>query len=452
MRQIDQLTAFETHMAQLNVARSVGRICAVEAGIMRASGLDEAAHIGDRAEISLGDGRLLLGEVVQLTSDGVVLLPDAEMDGVALGNRVILSPGGQIAPSDTWIGRVIDPDGRPLDGHPLRSGLLTRPLRAAPPPAAERRAMGTRLETGHLVLDTVLPVVRGQRIGLFAGSGVGKSNLMGRLAQRMDADVVVIAMVGERGREVRHFVDTVLGPEGLTRSVVVAATSDQSPLIRRRCAWTAMAVAEHFRDKGKSVLLVADSITRFAEAHREVAVAAGEAPVLRGFPPSTAHMIMSLCERAGTGSENQGDITAVFSVLVAGSDMDEPIADILRGVLDGHVVLDREIAERGRFPAVDVLRSVSRSLPDAATPEENELLAQVRRHFSIYAKNQVMISAGLYTPGSDADIDAALQVWQGLDDAMAMVHDRGIDHSFDQLRLVLRRSGFAANPTPNRVA
>ncbi|MEL6883408.1 MAG: FliI/YscN family ATPase [Pseudomonadota bacterium] len=452
MRQIDQLTAFETHMAQLNVARSVGRICAVEAGIMRASGLDEAAHIGDRAEISLGDGRLLLGEVVQLTSDGVVLLPDAEMDGVALGNRVILSPGGQIAPSDTWIGRVIDPDGRPLDGHPLRSGLLTRPLRAAPPPAAERRAMGTRLETGHLVLDTVLPVVRGQRIGLFAGSGVGKSNLMGRLAQRMDADVVVIAMVGERGREVRHFVDTVLGPEGLTRSVVVAATSDQSPLIRRRCAWTAMAVAEHFRDKGKSVLLVADSITRFAEAHREVAVAAGEAPVLRGFPPSTAHMIMSLCERAGTGSENQGDITAVFSVLVAGSDMDEPIADILRGVLDGHVVLDREIAERGRFPAVDVLRSVSRSLPDAATPEENELLAQVRRHFSIYAKNQVMISAGLYMPGSDADIDAALQVWQGLDDAMAMVHDRGIDHSFDQLRLVLRRSGFAANSTPNRVA
>ncbi|MEO0863288.1 MAG: FliI/YscN family ATPase [Pseudomonadota bacterium] len=452
MRQIDQLTAFETHMAQLNVARSVGRICAVEAGIMRASGLDEAAHIGDRAEISLGDGRLLLGEVVQLASDGVVLLPDAEMDGVALGDRVILSPGGQIAPSDTWIGRVIDPDGRPLDGHPLRLGLLTRPLRAAPPPAAERRAMGTRLETGHLVLDTVLPVVRGQRIGLFAGSGVGKSNLMGRLAQRMDADVVVIAMVGERGREVRHFVDTVLGPEGLTRSVVVAATSDQSPLIRRRCAWTAMAVAEHFRDKGKSVLLVADSITRFAEAHREVAVAAGEAPVLRGFPPSTAHMIMSLCERAGTGSENQGDITAVFSVLVAGSDMDEPIADILRGVLDGHVVLDREIAERGRFPAVDVLRSVSRSLPDAATPEENELLAQVRRHFSIYAKNQVMISAGLYTPGSDADIDAALQVWQGLDDAMAMVHDRGIDHSFDQLRLVLRRSGFAANPTPNRVA
>ncbi|MEL6619141.1 MAG: FliI/YscN family ATPase [Pseudomonadota bacterium] len=452
MRQIDQLTAFETHMAQLNVARSVGRICAVEAGIMRASGLDEAAHIGDRAEISLGDGRLLLGEVVQLTSDGVVLLPDAEMDGVALGDRVILSPGGQIAPSDTWIGRVIDPDGRPLDGHPLRSGLLTRPLRAAPPPAAERRAMGTRLETGHLVLDTVLPVVRGQRIGLFAGSGVGKSNLMGRLAQRMDADVVVIAMVGERGREVRHFVDTVLGPEGLTRSVVVAATSDQSPLIRRRCAWTAMAVAEHFRDKGKSVLLVADSITRFAEAHREVAVAAGEAPVLRGFPPSTAHMIMSLCERAGTGSENQGDITAVFSVLVAGSDMDEPIADILRGVLDGHVVLDREIAERGRFPAVDVLRSVSRSLPDAATPEENELLAQVRRHFSIYAKNQVMISAGLYMPGSDADIDAALQVWQGLDDAMAMVHDRGIDHSFDQLRLVLRRSGFAANSTPNRVA
>ncbi len=455
MRQTEPLAAFETHMAQLNVVRSVGRVSAVEAGVIRASGLDDAARIGDRAEVSLSDNRTLRGEVVQLSPDGVVLLPDAAMEGVALGNRVVLSPGGRLAPSEGWIGRVIDPDGNPLDGRPLRAGLLKRPLRAAPPPAAERRAMGARLETGHLVFDTVLPIVRGQRIGLFAGSGVGKSNLMGRLAQRMDADVVVIALIGERGREVRQFVDSVLGAQGLARSVVVAATSDQSPLVRRRCAWSAMTVAEYFRDQGKSVLLVADSITRFAEAHREVAVAAGEAPVLRGFPPSTAHMIMSLCERAGPGNAEQGDITAIFSVLVAGSDMDEPIADILRGVLDGHVVLDREIAERGRFPAVDVLRSVSRSLPDAATPSENAILAQVRKHFSIYAKNQVMISAGLYTPGSDADIDAALQVWQGLDDAMSVVHDRGLNHSFDQLRLVLRRAGFAAHDThttANRVA
>ena len=266
---------------------------------------------------------------------------------------------------------------------------------------------------------------------------------MGEFATRISADIVVIAMIGERGREVRHFVDEVLGEKGRERAIVVAATSDQSPLVRRRCAWAAMAVAEHFRDEGKSVLFLADSITRFAEAHREVAVAAGEAPVLRGFPPSTAHLIMSLCERAGPGIEGQGDITGVFSVLVAGSDMDEPVADILRGVLDGHVVLDRSIAERGRFPAVDVLRSVSRSLPAAATPEENEILAQIRKHLSVYAQNQMMISAGLYTQGTDPEIDLALTLNAALDDAMGTLHEQDPKHSFDQLRLILRRAGRA---------
>ncbi|MEO1420437.1 MAG: flagellum-specific ATP synthase FliI, partial [Pseudomonadota bacterium] len=242
-------------------------------------------------------------------------------------------------------------------------------------------------------------------------------------------------------------VDEILGPDGLARSVVVAATSDQSPLVRRRCAWTAMTIAEHFRDAGKSVLLVADSITRFAEAHREVAIAAGEAPVLRGYPPSISHLIMSLCERAGTGAPGQGDITAVFSVLVPGSDMDEPIADILRGVLDGHVVLDRAIAERGRFPAVDVLRSVSRSLPAAATEAENDVLGQMRKHLSIYAKNELMISAGLYAKGSDPAIDAAVDVWPDLDASLGTQHDQGIPHSFDQLRLILRRAGRNAPGT-----
>lgn len=208
-----------------------------------------------------------------------------------------------------------------------------------------------------------------------------------------------------------------------------------------------MAVAEYFRDLGQSVLLLADSITRFAEAHREVAVAAGELPVLRGFPPSTSHLIMSLCERAGPGADDQGDITAVFSVLVAGSDMDEPIADILRGVLDGHVVLDRSIAERGRFPAVDVLRSVSRSLPAAAAADENELINAVRKHFSVYSHNQMMITAGLYTQGTDPEIDMAMQVWSSLDNAMGGTHSQSCAHSFDQLKLALRR---ASRSTLNR--
>lgn len=441
MNQNVAVKSLVTRLSETRPTKMVGRVLAVEKGVIYVRGLDQIARIGDSALITLRGGTTLRGEVVQLSERGVVLLPDSEIDGVSLGDHVTVHSGGKIAPNDNWIGRLIDPDGKPLDGRPLSSGPAARPLRARPPAPAERRAMGERLATGHLVFDTMLPIVKGQRIGLFAGSGVGKSSLMGRLARRMQADVVVFALIGERGREVRHFIDLILGPAGLARSVIIAATSDQSPLVRRRCAWTAMAVAEYFRDQGRSVLLVADSITRFAEAHREVAVAGGEAPVLRGYPPSTAHQIMGLCERAGPGTDTQGDITAIFSVLVAGSDMDEPIADILRGVLDGHVVLDREIAERGRFPAVDVLRSVSRSLPDAATDDENRILAEIRKHLSVYSKNQVMISAGLYTQGSDPDIDAAIALWPALDTALSVIHDQSPQYSFDQLRLALRRAG-----------
>ncbi|MDP3960977.1 MAG: flagellum-specific ATP synthase FliI, partial [Pseudorhodobacter sp.] len=256
-------------------------------------------------------------------------------------------------------------------------------------------------------------------------------------ARGVAADVVVIALVGERGRELREFTDGVLGPQGMARSVVVTATSDQSPLIRRRCAWTAMAVAEHFRDQGLQVLLLVDSITRFAEAHREVALAAGEQGNLRGFPPSTAHTIMALAERAGPGPEGMGDITAVFSVLVAGSDMEEPVADILRGALDGHVVLDRRIAERGRYPAIDLLRSVSRSLPDAATPEENDLIAQARRLLGAYDRAEMMIQAGLYAKGSDPLVDTAIRVWPALDAFLAEDAADGIEGSFRMLTACL---------------
>ncbi len=441
MQQAARLKYVQAHLSKVTTTRTMGRVISVKGGLITASGLDHEARIGDRAEIRRKDGTDLFGEVVQVSSAGIVVMPDDTVSGVGCSDSVVLDRTSGIAPDKSWIGRIIDPDGNPLDGRPLSSGLAARPLLTGPPAAATRRPLGSRLDTGHIVFDTMLPIVRGQRIGLFAGSGVGKSSLMGQLAKVMSADIVVIALIGERGREVRHFFDSVLGPEGRARTIVVAATSDQAALVRRRCAWAAMAVAEHFRDQGLSVLLLSDSITRFAEAHREVAVAAGEAPVLRGFPPSTSHLIMSLCERAGSGGEGQGDITAVFSVLVAGSDMDEPIADILRGVLDGHVVLDRAIAERGRFPAVDVLRSVSRSLPDAATSEENETISQVRKHLSVYAQNQMMITAGLYTKGSDPEIDAAVQVWASLDACMAIQHGQGQTHSFDQLKLVLRRAG-----------
>ncbi|WP_299047552.1 FliI/YscN family ATPase [uncultured Tateyamaria sp.] len=441
MRHAVRLQMLQSKLADIQVVRPIGRICAARGNVLNVSGLNEVAKIGDRVEVTRQSGETLSAEIVQLSQTDVTIIPDGAFEGIALGDRVTIDSQPKIAPNETWLGRIVDPNGTPLDGRPLGQGFVTRPLKCAPPAAATRRALGARMNTGHVVFDTMLPIVRGQRMGLFAGSGVGKSSLMGQFAKRMSADIVVIAMIGERGREVRHFVDDVLGSEGLQRSVIVAATSDQSPLLRRRCAWTAMAVAEHFRDEGLSVLLLADSITRFAEAHREVAVAAGEAPVLRGFPASTSHMIMSLCERAGPGGPNHGDITAVFSVLVAGSDMDEPIADILRGVLDGHVVLDRSIAERGRFPAVDVLRSVSRSLPGAATTQENEMIAETRKLLGSHAQNQMMISAGLYTQGTDPDIDTAIQAWPHLDKVMSVVHEQDAAHSFDQLALALRRGG-----------
>jgi len=355
------MAGLRAEISALRPIRMMGRVSAVQGNALQISGLSSEARLGDRVVVQRRSDGELHGEVIRLEAASLVVLPDTSPDGVALGDRVILGQENSVAPSHSWLGRIIDPFGQPLDGRPLLRGANIRALRADPPAPTRRRTLGARLETGMVAFNTVLPIVRGQRVGLFAGSGVGKSMLLGHLARHMQADVVVIALIGERGRELREFVETVLGPEGMRRSVIVAATSDRSPLIRRRCAWTAMAVAEFFRDEGKQVLFLADSITRFAEAHREVATAAGEMPALRGFPSSTAHLIMSLCERAGPGAESMGDITALLTVLVAGSDMDEPIADILRGVLDGHVILDRQIAERGRYPAIDLLRSVSRS-------------------------------------------------------------------------------------------
>jgi len=401
-------------IASVPVIRRVGRVSELARGVLQVSGLTRGTALSDRVEIEGRDGPLG-GEVLRLSPQQITVLADGGADGLEIGDAVLLAGRGDIAPDDSWIGRIIDPLGRPLDGKPLFRGWKTRSLRASAPAAAQRRSLGPRLETGLRAFNTLLPLVRGQRLGLFAGSGVGKSNLLARLATRVEADVVVIALIGERGRELRSFTEKVLGPEGMARSVVVAATSDQAPLIRRRCAWAAMAVAEHFRDQGLHVLLLADSVTRFAEAHREVALAAGEEASLRGYPPSVAHAIMSLAERAGPGPEGTGDITAIFSVLVAGSDMEEPVADILRGTLDGHVVLDRKIAERGRFPAIDLLRSVSRSLPDAASDDENALISQARRLLGAYERAEMMIQAGLYAAGSDPVVDAAIKAWPDLD-------------------------------------
>lgn len=430
----DIFTPLRAQIGTTPVTTPVGRLVEVSGGTLRVKGLEQLASQGDRVRIGpLG------GEVLQLSPDGMVVLADGTVDGLMIGAPVELVGPAMIAPDDTWIGRVVDPHGRPLDGRPLLRGPLARAVQGPPPPAAQRRRLGERLSTGVAVFDTLLPLVRGQRIGLFAGSGVGKSSLLAKFARGVMADVVVIALIGERGRELREFTERVLGAAGMARSVVIAATSDQPALTRRRCAWTAMAVAEHFRDQGLHVLLLADSITRFAEAHREVALAAGESPALRGFPPSLNQAIMALAERAGPGPQTAGDITAVFSVLVAGSDMEEPVADILRGVLDGHVVMERKIAERGRFPAIDLLRSVSRSLPEAADAAENTLITEARRLLGAWDRAEMMIQAGLYAKGSDPTIDAAMRVWPALDAFLAEdAPADGVAGSFRRLAAVLQ--------------
>ncbi|MFN3207675.1 MAG: FliI/YscN family ATPase [Roseovarius sp.] len=438
---LPDLSALRSEISDLQPVRSVGRVCSVQGNLIGVSGLSDVARMGDRVHVHGRDGQSRSGEIMRISARSATILPDSSPDGIALGDRVSLGPPPQMWPCEGWVGRIIDPFGNPLDGRPLARGGQHRPLRCDPPAPARRRGLGDRLETGMSVFNTLLPIVRGQRIGLFAGSGVGKSNLLGHLGRNMQADIVVFALIGERGRELREFVEHVLGPEGMARSVIVAATSDQSPIVRRRCAWAAMCVAEHFRDQGRQVLFLADSITRFAEAHREVATASGEMPALRGFPASTAHMVMALCERAGPGVGAAGDITALFSVLVAGSDMDEPVADILRGVLDGHVILDRAIAERGRYPAIDLLRSVSRSLPRAADDAENAMILRTRSLMGTYARSETMIRAGLYAEGTDPQLDQAIRIWPELDAFLAEPETVSAQNSFDRLSLILRRAG-----------
>jgi len=442
------IAAMARAIAGVRIAHHEGRVVSARGGALSLSGLARVARLGDRVQGRTGE-MTIAGEVIRVSASSVDILPEGGIEGVALGTRLRLSPPPALAPDTGWIGRVIDPDGVPLDGRPLLPGPVPCDIEAPPPAAGARRPMGERVETGYAVFDTLLPIARGQRIGLFAGSGVGKSTLLAGLARSIAADIVVIGLVGERGRELRHFTEVVMGPEGMARTVVVAATSDRAPQVRRRAARSATAIAEHFRARGLHVLLIIDSITRFAEAHREIAVAAGELAGLRGFPASTPSALAALCERAGPGREGEGDITAIYSVLVAGSDMEEPVADWLRGLLDGHVVLDRGIAERGRFPAVDLVRSVSRSLPEVASEAENRLIGEARRLLGTYDRVETMVRAGLYAQGTDPVVDAAVSAWPALDRFVGLTGLGSSGAGFAALHQALETARTTA-PGPNR--
>lgn len=426
-----------------------GVVTATDGLSLKIEGLAGYAALGDTVQIKCGDGRDVRVKIVAMDGDKATGFAFGSLVGASVGDIAMLDrAGGDAMPCEDWIGKIVDPFGNAMNGAALAHGDTAMPLEHAAPNAAMRKTLGDRLPTGLCVLDTLLPICRGQRVGLFAGSGVGKSSLLGEIARGVECDVAVVAMIGERGREVRGFVEEVLGPEGMKKTVIVASTADQSPLAKKRGAHLAMATAEYFRNKGKQVLLLFDSLTRFAEAHREIALSAGEAPSLHAFPPSTFRTIASLVERSGPGEEGQGDITAVFSVLVAGSDHDEPVADMIRGILDGHIVLERAIAERGRFPAIDVSRSVSRSLPRAATEEENLLLREARAILRAYEDSETIVRAGLYAHGADAQIDRALEIWPKLDAFISEKSLKGISASFEKLNKVIhsgRRGASSAS-------
>ena len=431
----DLLERLELSISQTLFSRTVSNVCGFRAGKVKAWA-PKSACVGDRVRIKSA-GRETWAEVVGLHADQMTLLPDTDAHGVSVGDPVVYFQATSFRPDKSWIGRILDPEGTPLDGRPVLPGLVEASCCANTGRMVDRRPLGPRIHTGFAVFDTMLPLVRGQRIGLFAGSGVGKSTLLAGLAVGVEVDVVVIGLIGERSREVLEFANETLGAKGMERAVIIAATSDQPARLRRKCAQSATAVAEYFRDLGLQVLLLLDSVTRFTEAHREISCASGEQANMRGFPPSTAASIARLCERAGPGSHGTGDITAVYTVLVAGSDFDEPVSDMLRGVLDGHVILDRAIAERGRFPAVDVLRSVSRSLPKAANEYENAIIGDARKLLAAYDQSEAMIQSGLYSAGGDPQIDRAIAVRDGLETFFSRIGPTEFGEYFEHLRAIL---------------
>lgn len=357
----------------------------------------------------------ILAEVVGLHDKTVQLMAYGETKGIELGCEVIASGSVlQVGVGQELLGRVIDSTGRACDNKGEIVCDVFYPAVSSPPPAMERRPITERIITGVRSIDSLLAVGKGQRLGIFAGSGVGKSTLLSMIARNTNADINVIALIGERGREVIDFLHRDLGVEGLKRSVVISATSDQSPIARLRGAYVATAVAEYFRDQGKDVMLMFDSVTRFAHAQREIGLAAGEPPAQRGYPPSVFELLPKLLERSGTSQK--GTITAFYTVLVDGDDMDEPISDKVRGTLDGHIVLSRKLAQAYHYPAVDVLASISRLANRVSGAKTKEACGIIRKHMAVYAESEDLITVGAYQKGSNPQIDAAIEKHAEIED------------------------------------
>ncbi|MFK4727833.1 flagellar protein export ATPase FliI [Bradyrhizobium niftali] len=393
-----------------------GRVVGVRGLMVEVAGPIHAMSVGARLVIETGANRSIPCEVIGFSGNNAVVMPFAGLDGVRRGCKaVIANAANQVRPSSAWLGRVVNALGEPIDGKgPLPQGSSPMPFRNTPPPAHSRKRVGAPLDLGVRAMNTFLTCCRGQRMGIFAGSGVGKSVLLSMLARNVDAAVSVIGLIGERGREVQEFLQDDLGEEGLARSVVVVATSDEPALMRRQAAYLTLAVAEYFRDEDQDVLCLMDSVTRFAMAQREIGLSAGEPPTAKGYTPTVFTELPKLLERAGPGL-GEGAITAIFTVLVDGDDHNEPIADAVRGILDGHIVMQRSIAERGRYPAINILKSVSRTMPKSADPEFWPTIQKARAVMATYADMEELIRLGAYRAGSSPEVDEAIRLHEPLE-------------------------------------
>ncbi|CAK0771814.1 Flagellum-specific ATP synthase [Azospirillaceae bacterium] len=418
-----------------------GRVTAVLGLLIEVAGIERLLSIGGRCIVHARPNRRVPCEVVGFRNGRSLLMPLGTLDGVGLGCRAEPAHDqSTVMPSPDWLGRVVNALGEPVDGKgPLPKGSIPMAIRNQPPPAHARQRVGAKIDIGVRAMNTFLTCCRGQRMGIFAGSGVGKSSLMSMLARFSAAPVAVIGLVGERGREVQEFIEDDLGEDGLAKSVVVVATSDEPPLMRRQAAYMTLTVAEYFRDQGQDVLCMIDSITRFAMAQREIGLSAGEPPTTKGYPPTVFAELPRLLERAGPGLVDSGTITGLFTVLVEGDDHNEPISDAVRGILDGHIVLERLIGERGRYPAINILRSVSRTMPGCNTREQNELVGRARKLLSTYDNMAEMIRLGAYRKGSDPSVDEAIHYQPSLEEFLKQGKKEysDIETGYVQLRKIL---------------
>ena len=394
-----------------------GTVSSVLGMLIEVDGIDGLLSIGDRCWIITKKTKNLMCQVIGFKNNKALVMPYGALEGISLGCKVLIDPHEPVIyPHVSWLGRVINAFGEPIDDKgPLLKGTKPCLIQNNPPEAHKRQRLGDKIDLGVRVMNSFLSLCKGQRMGIFAGSGVGKSTLLSMMARHTTADVNLIGLIGERGREAREFIEDDLGERGMERSVVVVATSDEPPLVRRQAAYLTMAVAEYFRDQNNDVLCLMDSVTRFAMAQREISLSMGEPPATRGYTPTVFAELPRLLERAGPGVLDQGTITGIFSVLVEGDDYNEPISDSVRGIIDGHVILDRAIAERGRYPAVNILKSVSRTLPDCNSNEQNKIIERAKKLVSIYEDMAELIRLGAYREGSDPKVDEAIHYYESIE-------------------------------------